>query len=249
LATHLGLALFRQGLTVLQVYNRTPGKGRKLAARINALYTDNLSDLVPGADLYILAVSDSWLGQLVSRLHLKDSLVVHTSGSVELEILSPVSSRTGVFYPVQTFSKHRKINFRDIPICLEAESPESEMKLTKLAERLTRSVYLLDSGKRGLIHLGAVFASNFTNYLYSIAELLLRENDLPLNILEPLILQTARNVRRGNLFENQTGPAVRGDIQVLEKHRRLLADHPDYHEIYELISKHIILNRSLNGKL
>ncbi len=249
LATHLGLALHKQGLNILQVYNRAPGKGQKLAARIGATFTDDILEINTGADLYILAVSDSYLDDLASVLQLKDRLVVHASGTVSMEILAPISSNTGVFYPVQTFSQNRRIDFRKIPVCIEGNSADTVEKLTGLAQKLTRSVYSLDTEKRRMLHLAAVFASNFTNFIYAISEELLKEQDISFKLLEPLILQTAGNVRFGHLLESQTGPAVRGDLNVLGKHHELLAGHPDYLEIYKLISANIIKHTSVNGKL
>lgn len=249
LATHLGLAFSKQGLNVVQVYNRSPENGRKLANRIGASYTNEIREITLAADLYILAVSDSTLSDLASDLRFNDKMVVHASGTVAMDVLAPISANIGVFYPVQTFSQNRRIDFRKIPVCIEANSKSGEALLTVLAGKLSQRVNCLDSDKRRLLHLGAVFASNFTNYLYAVTENILVEHGIPIDLLEPLILQTARNVKRGNLYQSQTGPAIRGDEKVLEKQRELLAEHPDYLEIYNLITKNIIKNRSLHGKL
>ena len=249
LATHLGLAFSKQGLNVVQVFNRSPENGQKLAARIGAAFIPEIKGLTLSADLYILAVSDSALSDLASDLRFKDKMVVHASGTVAMDVLAPISANIGVFYPLQTFSKSRRIDFRRIPVCIEANSKRGEAQLTALAGKLSQRVYCLDSEKRRLLHLGAVFASNFTNYLYSVTEDILVEHGIPIDLLEPLIIQTARNVMRGNLYQSQTGPAVRGDEKVLEKQRELLAQHPDYLEIYNLITKNIIKSRSQHGKL
>ena len=249
LATHLGLAFFRQGLKVAQIYNRTADKGLKLAQRLGASFTNDLSEVSLNADLYILAVSDSVLEDLSSRLRLQDKLVVHTSGTMGMAILTPVSSNIGVFYPVQTFSHNRRINFRKIPVCIEGNTASSERQLGMLAGKITDNVQHLNSDQRRILHLGAVFSSNFTNFLYTVTEELLLEHDISLTLLEPLILQTARNVKQGKVFQSQTGPAVRGDEKVLDKHRMMLADHPEYLTIYNLISDNIIKHKLLYGKL
>ena len=250
LATHLGLALHRHGFKVVQVCSRTPEKGRKLAGRIGASFTPEIREIALNADLYILAVSDSAIEELASRLHLKDRLVVHASGTMGMDILSPVSASIGVFYPVQTFSvPNRKIDFRKIPVCIEGNSKAVEEKLSAMAHKLTQNVHLLDTDRRRFLHLGAVFASNFTNCIYAVTEELLIAHDIPLELLEPLIIQTARNVRHGNLRQYQTGPAVRGDVRVLEKHHEMLSDHPDYLDIYKLMSENIIKQKSMHGKL
>jgi predicted short-subunit dehydrogenase-like oxidoreductase (DUF2520 family) len=249
LATHLGLAFHKLGLKIIQVYNRTPQKGKLLANRVDASFTSDIAEINLTADLYILAVSDSVIEYLASRLNLRDRLIVHASGTMDMSILGSISVNIGVFYPVQTFAPNRKIDFRKIPICIEANSKLSEDRLSALAKQLTGSVYLLDTGHRRLLHLGAVFASNFTNFMYAVTEELLTAKGIPLILLEPLILQTAQNVKQGNLLHSQTGPAVRGDIKVLEKHHELLSEYPDYLEIYKLISDNIIKKSSLHGKL
>lgn len=249
LATHLGLSFFRHGLNIVQVYNRTPEKGKKLAGRIGATFTADIQEIKPDADLYILAVTDFVLEDLASKLRLKDKLVVHTSGTMAMDILAPISANIGVFYPVQTFSPNRRIDFRKVPVCIEGNSSNSEQQLTELAKRLSQHVCLLSSDQRRVLHLGAVFASNFTNFILAAAEELLLTNEIPFDLLKPLILQTARNVQHGNLMQHQTGPAVRGDTKVLQKHREMLADHPDYLEIYNLLSKNIINHTNLHGKL
>lgn len=249
LATHLGLAFFKLGLKIGQVYNRTPEKGRRLANRIGASFTQDIKEITLTADIYFLAVSDFALEDLAAKLRLKKKLVIHTSGTMEMDILLPVSSNYGVFYPVQTFSQNRKIDFSKIPVCIEGSSKIAEQQLTVLAKKLTQHVCYLTSDKRRLLHLGAVFASNFTNFIYAATEEFLLSNEISFDLLEPLILQTARNAKHGNLIQYQTGPAMRGDIKVLEKHRELLSDHPDHLEIYNLITKNIIKYKSLYGKL
>ncbi|MFZ4523445.1 MAG: Rossmann-like and DUF2520 domain-containing protein [Bacteroidales bacterium] len=249
LAKHLGLALFEQGLKIIQIYNRTPESGRDLAGKVGAAYTDDLQKINSGADLYILAVADSVLEDLSSVLRLDGKLVVHASGTIDMDVLSPVSLNRGVFYPLQTFSQNGSVDFRRVPICIEGSSQESLRQLKTLADKISRNVHYLNSEKRRILHLGAVISSNFTNFLYAITEDLLRSNEIPLSLLEPLIQQTAGNVKHGNLFLSQTGPAARNDYKVLEKHRELLAGYPDFLEIYNLLSENIINYKPPHGKL
>jgi predicted short-subunit dehydrogenase-like oxidoreductase (DUF2520 family) len=249
LATHLGRAFFNHGMTVVQVYNRTPETGKRLAGRMGATFTSDIHEIKPDADLYLLAVSDSILESLAISFRLNGKLVVHTSGTMAMDVLAPISSDIGVFYPVQTFSQHRRIDFRKVPVCVEGNSPGAEQALADLAKQLTQSVCFLSSEKRRLLHLAAVYASNFTNFLYAVSEDLILAHDIPFDLLKPLISQTSRNVRHGNLMQFQTGPAMRGDGKVLEQHRELLSAYPDYLEIYDLITKNIIKYKSLHGKL
>ncbi len=249
LATHLGLAIVEQGLKVAQVYNRNAAAGRKLADKTGAFFTDDIREITLHADLYILAVSDSALEELAAKLRLSDKTVVHTSGTMEMGILAPVSTSIGVFYPVQTFAPDRNIDFRQVPVCLEGNSQAAVDLLTVFAKGLTQHVYYLNSEQRRILHLGAVFASNFTNYIYAVSEELLAVHEIPFDLLKPLIIHTAQNVIHGNLIQSQTGPAARGDKRVLEKHRELLLNHPDYLTIYNLISSNILKHQSLHGKL
>lgn len=247
LAAHLGVALYRHGLNIVQVYNRTAKKGKTLASRVGASFTSDIQSISSNADIYFLAVSDSALDEFAEVLRLKDRLVVHTSGTVAMSVLAPVSTSTGVLYPVQTFSPGRRVDFRNIPVCIEGNSKAAEDRLADLARILSQSVFLLDTEKRQVLHLAAVFASNFTNFLYAVTGELLDEHDIPFGMIRPLIYQTARNINYGDLRKTQTGPAVRGDITVLRKHRELLKDHPDYLQIYNLISENIIKHRNVHG--
>ena len=240
LANCLGLAFLKQGLNIVQIYNRTPARGRKLAGRIGADFTGDIYEISPDADCYILAVSDSAIEEMALKLRLKEKLVAHTSGTMEMNVLAQISKNFGVFYPVQTFSPNSRVDFRKVPVCVEGNSAVSEQELGELANKLSGSVYFLSSEKRRILHLGAVFTSNFTNFIHAPTEEFLLAHEIPFDLLQPLILQTARNVKHGKLMQFQTGPAVRGDIKVLDKHREMLSSHPDLLEIYNLITQNII---------
>ena len=249
MASHLGWELVKQGIKVAEVYNRTPGTGKELAVKLGANFIADIRAITNLADLYILAVADSAIAPLVELLRLNDKLVVHTSGTMEMKILSPVSENIGVFYPLQTFSPGRTTEFRGIPVCVETNTGQGKQQLEDLATRLKSIVYFIDSDNRKLLHLSAVFASNFTNFMYTVAEDLVLSNGIPFELLKPLISQTAENVSRGHVFQHQTGPAFRNDHLVMARHRELMANHPDYLEIYDIISKNIIKYKTIHGKL
>jgi len=249
LATNLGLALYNHGFNIIQVYNHTPEKGKKLAAKLGASFTGDISGITLHAGIYFIAVSDSALKEIASGLRLGNKLVVHTSGTTGMDVLAPVSANTGVFYPVQTFSHGRKADFRRIPVCIEASSPAAEELLADIAGQLSADVHRMDSEKRRLLHLAAVFACNFTTRMYTISAGLLEEYGIPFSLMRPLIRQTARNFDDSDPGRSQTGPAVRGDGRVLQKHREMLAAYPDYLKIYNLISDNIIKHRSAHDKL
>ncbi|MEI7662782.1 MAG: DUF2520 domain-containing protein [Bacteroidota bacterium] len=232
MASHLGPALVSKGIRVAELHNRTEERGMALAARLGAAFIPDIRDITSDADLYIIAVADTAISQAVDTLKLNDRLVVHTSGTISMETLSQVSGNIGVFYPLQTFSSSRSVGFAGIPVCLEANTVTGKLKLEELARKLTDIVYFIDSEQRRLLHLAAIFASNFANFMNVVAFDLLESNGISFDILKPLIAQTAENVRHGHPFNFQTGPAFRGDMQVLDDHRELLSSHPGYLEIY-----------------
>ncbi|MBE0648343.1 MAG: DUF2520 domain-containing protein [Bacteroidales bacterium] len=248
-AAHLSQALAAKGFDITQIYSRTEEKGRRLAALLGTGYAGSVKDINPDADLYIMALSDTALSEIAMQFNVDQGIVVHTSGSVGMDVLKDCSNYTGVVYPLQTFREGNQIPFDAIPVCVEASDSDVEERLLDLAGRLSTNVRVLNSGQRKILHLTAVFASNFTNYLYTIAEDLLLQNDIPFDLLEPLIMRTAANASHSNLFSLQTGPAVRGDTAILESHMELLSGDKAYKEIYELISKQIIQHKHRHGKL
>ncbi|MCX6280776.1 MAG: DUF2520 domain-containing protein [Bacteroidetes bacterium] len=249
LATHLALALHRKGVNVIQVLNRTRHAGERLARRVGAGYTDDFRAADLGADLFLLAVSDSSIEEVAKNLQLKAQLLVHTSGSVDLSVLKNASLNIGVFYPLQTFSKEKRINFSNIPVCIEANTKENEEKLVQLARLLSNKVQILSSSQRKVLHMTAVFAGNFSSFMYTIAEDLLKKHDIPFSLLKPLIQQTAATAKNEDVFSRQTGPAVREDTKIIDEHLEMLSKHGVYMEIYDLISKSIIKHKNRNDQL
>ena len=188
-------------------------------------------------DIYILAVSDDAIVAVSKKLRNTKSLVVHTSGSVSIHAL-PEKIRRGVFYPLQTFSKQQKVDFKDVPICIEAENKDDLELLRILANSLSRVVHEIGSNKRMYLHLAAVFASNFTNHLYHIAEEICASQNLPFSLLKPLIFETAHKIESVSPRVAQTGPARRDDKETLEKHLASLTTGKQK-EIYTLLSHSI----------
>jgi len=240
LASAFSLAIRKEGYTISEVYNRDEKRGKKLAGLLSADYVPEPEQLSLDADLYILAVSDDAIPVIAGRFHCGEKLIVHTSGTVAMDVLQTSSKNTGVIYPPQTFISKRIRNFRPVPLCIEANSSGSLALLQTFAGSLSDKVYTLNSAQRKMVHLAAVFAANFTNFMYGISQEILRENDLPFEILEPIIRQTAANVKAADVFRLQTGPAIREDHGTLAAHLELLSSHPGYREIYQLISKTII---------
>jgi predicted short-subunit dehydrogenase-like oxidoreductase (DUF2520 family) len=223
------------GRKVLQVYSRTETSARELASMVNAGFTSELNKIKNGADIYIISVSDIAVPEIVKNLNLGKSLVVHTSGILEMGILGNVSENTGVFYPLQTLSKNRKVDFLSIPVCVEANKEENLALLEDLARSFSTDVRNIDSSQRKLIHLAAVFASNFANQMYSIAEEIIKESEIPFDILKPLILETAEKIMIMDPNEAQTGPARRNDKNVINQHLEMLKN-TNYNECYQILS-------------
>jgi predicted short-subunit dehydrogenase-like oxidoreductase (DUF2520 family) len=210
-----------------------------LSQNTDAEAIDDASLLYEDLDLVILAVRDDVLKDDFLETLPKSLFIVHTSGSVEMSAMRKFTSH-GVFYPLQTFSKTINIDFTNIPICLEANNKKNLELLKNIASCLSHDIREIDSNQRKQIHVAAVFACNFVNYLFHISETILDEKKINLDILLPLIEETIRKIRDSHPSEVQTGPAKRKDENVLQKHIEMLADYPDYQTIYTLLSKKIM---------
>lgn len=189
------------------------------------------------SDIYIIAVSDSAIAEVSSNLPFKNRFVVHTSGGVPLEELDS-KNRRGVFYPLQTFTKDKEVDFSKIPICLESEVDDDYTTLEDLAEAINTKHYLISSNQRKSLHVAAVFVNNFTNHLYQIGKEICAEHQLPFEILKPLIAETAEKVQHLSPLEAQTGPAKRNDQNTIQAHLALLTNNMQK-EIYKILTQSI----------
>jgi predicted short-subunit dehydrogenase-like oxidoreductase (DUF2520 family) len=234
-ATHLVKAIETSPkAAVIQVYNRSL-KGLE-TIKFNGNKTSTINDLMD-ADCYLIAVSDDAIHPISVSLPFQNRLVVHTSGGVSINELDS-KNRQGVFYPLQTFSKEREVNFSEVPLCLEAENENDLKLLNELARSISNTVFEINSEKRKQLHLAAVFVCNFVNHLYHIGHNLTEENGIPFSILIPLIRETAEKIEQATPETMQTGPAKRNDIKTLEKHLEIL-NKPLQKEIYKLLSRSI----------
>ena len=238
-ATQLGFALKKSKHTIVQVVSKHKSSANKLAQLLNCDYSVFPEKINSSADIYVIAVKDDAIGEVVKQLKLKNKIVVHTSGSVEMNILKSSSDNYGVFYPLQTFSKTSSIDFKTIPICLEANNTNTFKVLEILANSISKDVQKINSDQRKTIHVAAVFACNFSNHLYTIASDILASANLSLDILKPLIEETSKKIKNNLPAQMQTGPAIRGDKKTMDKHLKMLSDKKQYKEIYKLMSKSI----------
>jgi len=247
-AANMAAAFRNSGKKILGVFSRNPEKARKLAEMVDAPYTDQLDKLPRKADLFLIAVNDNAIDEVAGKLSDVSGIVVHTSGSVGISVFDNNISDYGVLYPLMHLSKEILMDFAQIPLCIEANTPLNYAALHELACSVSHSVYPVTSAERKILHLSAVFASNFSNLNYIISEEILKKNNLSFNMLRPIIVETATKVLRNAPSELQTGPAVREDYQVIGEHEKLLADFPQYQKMYKLLTE-IIIQKKKNNEL
>lgn len=242
-AWHLAPALENVGYAVREVFSRKEKHAAALAEKLYECEVTTSLDLSESASrLFIIAVPDDAIAEVVSELLLpEDAMLVHTSGSSPLALLDDsTAALTGVFYPLMTFTKGRRVDFSDMPFFIESDDETCRKVLTGMAKALTSKVYQISSDKRQHLHAAAVFASNFTNHMMTIAAGLLKEQELPFDVVKPLIAETINKSLEIGPEKGQTGPARRGDLEVLDRHLVLFEENKGVAEIYRVISQHII---------
>ena len=236
----MALALNEAAYEIRQVAGRRESAVESLASRLNTEYTLSFDRIIKGCDLYLMALPDGVMDEILPQLGLSDELLVHTSGSVPMDILQPYSENTGVIYPLQTFTRTRAVDLRKVPIMIEANRIDNENALLALAADLSDTVSVVDSLKRQNIHIAAVFASNFSNHMLNMSRLLMEANNLDFSLLAPLISETTAKALELGPNNAQTGPAKRNDMKIIEKHLAMLRGNPEAQELYHLISKNIM---------
>lgn len=237
-AQQLAPALKRCGYRIMEVGSRNSVTGKALSKQVRAVYVKDLSK-IKGGDIVIIAVKDDAITEVIKKLPvLNNSLVIHTSGATDISVLKKKFWNRGVLWQVQTIKARTKVDFKKVPLVIEANNSFSAQKLKQLAGSLSNKIYVLNSHQRRILHLGAVWVNNFPNHLYFLAESLLKKHRLPFELFGPLILSTAAN---GIIDPKaaQTGPAKRNDKKTMRAHLQLLTD-KNYKALYQLISKSII---------
>ncbi|MDB5016735.1 MAG: oxidoreductase, partial [Mucilaginibacter sp.] len=191
---------------------------------------------------FVISVKDDAIVTIAGELAKYEKLIVHTSGATDLEALLAFTPKAGVFYPLQTLSKNKEVNFLTVPLCIEGADENITKELEQLARAISNNVYRVNSAQRKILHLAAVFASNFPNYLYGVARQLLAGHQMDFELLRPLILETAQKVQDHLPADVQTGPAIRNDQATITSHLQLLNDEPALKLIYNVLSQAIIKN-------
>ena len=235
-ATHLGIALKNSNYTIVQVYSKSIENAKVLANKLDTQFTNNLSKL-KSTDLIIVCINDDAILSVLSQI--KNTAIVHTSGSIGLDVFKQKFTNYGVFYPLQTFNKEVDINISEIPFCIEGNSLEFEKQLIKIAKALSNNVVKMNSQQRKQLHIAAVFACNFSNHMYSIADDLLAKKNIDFKILLPLIRKTNANLENYRPKEVQTGPAKRKDTAIIQEHIATIKEN-EIKELYHRISDNII---------
>lgn len=239
-ATQLAINLKNKGFKICQIYSRNYSNAEILAKKTDADAINDLSQLSPEADLYIVSVSDSAIEKLISSINIGDKIIVHTSGSISMNIFTQKFNNYGIFYPLQTFTKGKSVDFSNIPILIEANNNQSTVLLTDTAKKISNTVSFASSEERKRIHIAAIFANNFTNYFYTIAKQYLDENNLNFELIKPLIIETASKILENNPEDIQTGPAYRNDISTIKNHIEILKSKPELQKLYSFVSESIL---------
>jgi len=243
LAWHLAPVLDNAGYTVREVYSRDVKNAKALVGKLyqaEVKHTLDFSDST--SSVFFICVSDDAIQEIVQKIILpENAILVHTSGSQSLSTLAfAATSKIGVFYPLQTFSKQKKVDFGEIPIFIESAEEEVSKQLQKIAKGISKKVEIINSSKRIALHIAAVFASNFTNHMLTVSKSIMEVSGLQYEWLKPLIAETISKSLAIGPEAAQTGPAKRGDLEILDKHLSLLQNDEQIAELYKLISQHII---------
>jgi predicted short-subunit dehydrogenase-like oxidoreductase (DUF2520 family) len=243
LSWHLGPALENAHYPVKEVYSRNRKNAEALVGRLyDAEVADTLDFASSPSNLFVLAVSDDAIASVARELVLPDqSILVHTSGAKPLDVLDFAgTANTGVFYPLQTFSKGHKVDFESIPIFIESREPTVLGELQRMARALSNTVIPIQSRQRLALHVAAVFASNFTNHMLSLSKDIMSQNSLDYQWMHPLIIETINKSLAQGPAAAQTGPARRRDLETLDLHYEFLDADPELRELYREVSQHIL---------
>ncbi|MCB0507502.1 MAG: DUF2520 domain-containing protein [Chitinophagales bacterium] len=241
-ATHLAKAFSKKGILVHQIYSQTCDNSEILAWQSNAIYICELNELDLDVDLLIFAVKDDVIKKLAQEIIAKNPnlKMVHTSGSVSLEVFNGAVN-CGIFYPLQSFSKTKKINISEVPFLITSQQPEFKNELFALAHLLSDKVYEFTDEQRKHLHIAAVFVNNFSNHLFALAQDYCEKHQLDYQLLKPLIRETIAKIDVLLPKEAQTGPAKRDDVEIIQKHLNILQnENLDLFNLYKLMSESIM---------
>lgn len=242
-AWHLAPALDNAGWAVKEVYSRNPQHAEALTERLyQGEVKASLDFSTSESRLFVMAVADDAMEAIAQEIILpEEATLVHTSGSVPLEVLAfAAPARSAVFYPLQTFTRAKRVDFKQVPILIETADEQTWNELYVMAKAISTRVHRIDAKKRLALHVAAVFASNFTNHLLYASQRILEAHDLPYDLIKPLIAETIQKSLDFGPEAAQTGPARRGDLKTLDRHLAFLHEHPTQAELYRMLSQDIL---------
>lgn len=240
---HLAIRLYECGHDICQVFSRSSDKAVALSKKTESMAINDLKKLSLDADIYIIATKDDGmisLAEEIKYLNKYNKIITHTSGSVPSSIFESKFKYYGVFYPLQTFSIQKEANFEQLPFCIFGNTPSIEEKLVTLAQSICPNVYRINDHQRSILHVTAVIVNNFSNYLYAIAHEICQDQQVPFDILKPLIKETVQKIAVHAPKDVQTGPAARGDVNTIQKHLDFLGQYPNYQHVYNMLSQGIL---------
>jgi predicted short-subunit dehydrogenase-like oxidoreductase (DUF2520 family) len=240
LGWHLGHAFKEKGIRIANVISRTLYSAQLLASEIDCEYSISVGDIDPRTDIILVAVDDSHLEEVLTGLKNVRSIILHTCGSIDIDIFNGICKQYGVFYPFQTFTKGVPVDFGEVPVLIEASDMNTLEVIRALAESISRNVKEVNSEQRQWIHLCGVLVNNFTNHLVARATDLMQKHRLDTKLLLPLAMETVAKLEKTTAFEAQTGPARRKNHAVIEKHLELLSDETELKKLYSLLTDSII---------
>jgi predicted short-subunit dehydrogenase-like oxidoreductase (DUF2520 family) len=239
-AWYIAHRLIAAHINILQIANRTAESASALAKSINSSFEIDFNKLDTSADAYLFCISDDAIAEVAKNHIFKNKFLIHTAGSVPMNIFSGYTNNFGVLYPFQTLKKGVEILSGKVPICIEASNETTKELLIDLGKKISNKPILLNSHQRQIVHLAGVFANNFVNHLFGHAFSLLEKEEIDKTIIFPLIDETVRKAFSNNPFDIQTGPAIRNNTKILEKHMKLISHNESLQSIYRTLSENIL---------
>ena len=237
-ATHLSQAMKNAGFSIQQIFSRTADSAKSLADICGCAYTTDITNILPDADIYAFSLKDDALQEVIASMPTNSGLWIHTAGSVDIDIFKGYTKRYGVIYPMQTLSKSCETDFAEVPLFIEGNTEDIQNEIYNIAKTLSGNVTHITSEKRKYLHLAAVFACNFSNHMYTLASQILEKQGIDRHVLQPLIDETANKLYSMSPEQAQTGPAIRYDRNIIERHLSMLEDE-NLRKLYTMISKSI----------
>jgi len=245
-ATHISRHLHFSGHQISCIWSRSQEHADKLASGVGSVGTADPGKVPAGADFYVLAVPDGTIPEVTARFSGSEGIRMHTAGAVSMDILEKDFNQYGVLYPLQTLTAERSLSLKDTPFLIEGSAPQVTRAILSLASSISGTVIEMESDRRLVIHLAAVFANNFSNHMVTIAGQIMKDHESDLSLLAPILRETAEKIAEMGPADAQTGPALRNDQVTMQKHLELLKGYPEWEKLYTFISRDIERSRKSN---